>query len=61
MGRTTRVYSETDYTHACDQSDCTERFKRASTLNQHKSDIHDIGVTWHTCDQPDCTERFKTD
>ena len=46
--------------HACDQPDCTGRFKTAGTLKRHKAAIHDLDVTWHACDQSDCTGRFKT-
>ena len=45
--------------HVCDQKGCTKKFKKASTLKQHKADVHNIGVTWHVCDQKGCTKKFK--
>ena len=28
-------------------------------LKRHKSDVHDIGVTWHHCDVSECEYKTK--
>jgi hypothetical protein len=28
-------------------------------IEEHKADVHDIGVTWHHCDQPKCEYKAK--
>jgi len=43
----------------CDIDDCNKKFKRASDLKRHKSDVHNIGVRWYPCDIDDCKEKFK--
>ena len=45
--------------HRCDVQGCDFITKRKGTLKQHKSDVHNVGVTWHFCHVDGCDYKAK--
>jgi len=40
-------------------SGCEYKANTKGNLKRHRSDVHDIGVTWHECPEPNCSYEAK--